>query len=1014
MFAGFMATAWPDDVDDVIVGHAYLIPHSRTGALAYTLAFVWVFWSDTSNLTQARCLTNIALMAIIQTPARTVGMFLDTALLTVLGVLSGAAAWAIINTVSGTSYVSMAILVFVFVYLYSLLRAINPARFFGVSLIGPLLAFTAVTSSVGVSVPSTANGSSFDASFLGSTISSFLIGILISMFVNLCFWPDFAELDLKTQLGKALDTLSALLSEIFAGYLLSDADGKPLDFAEAATRRAGIVTGLRAQIAALTGTLDAADAEVFRSHMSMTDYGHALGSITTLSSHLISVEGSLSDINFDDLRLESMRDRFQLPLSASLRRVEAGCKRMLGETRNEILGVDPNKHQEEGKPATTCTRGLMDALAGFKEKQFEVLYDLFEIKHGLDGLQEDGAKVEGKLGWDTMLQVNFFVLSIQEFASDLSRLHETIHVLDPTKKRWHFHFRHYLPDFIVAVFKKPVKKAVDEEKLAEAGHLKKTLGHDGGDVTTPTASAQNLAEGASRTLKHEPRQRGWSFRKSVAMPVTQFLVSGISIYAFKCATAVLLLQMILYAQPTFFKTWNLQGTLITFLVAIAPSLGQTYLGFPIQLLASALGSIWSFAGVSAFGYGGVYGLTCFALIVAVPMVSILLHNRALSVLGLLTMLAYSNATIICFVNRSNPLFDPPSVRLYKNLANTSMGLTFSLIFTLVIYPNLARRLLRSKISSVLNHLNVHYAVTSSAAYRVGPPAPARAPRSKAEEGGGADPDMIPTDVMDELKASHRAIAIQLQALEPLMTFSAVEPRVSAPFQQQTYRKVIESMRRVLDRVGSMWTAFGGRWIDGSIQRILHGDETLQLARFEMRNTIRLLLYVYATAFVAKQRLPRELPNAVGARRRLVETFMRIVEKGRAAKEMFRREEWIRFYSFALATRGVSYEIDALAVHVKALFGELPGMPDEESGEYYGGSYGLEGRAGEGDEDDIEMVGELNSAYSALLNVRQRAEEEDMHVVVERLWEEGVDGVRGPSPIPPRRVQSKSWGGSTVT
>ncbi|KAJ1548984.1 hypothetical protein HK405_011836 [Cladochytrium tenue] len=44
-----------------------------------------------------------------------------------------------------------------------------------------------------------------------------------------------------------------------------------------------------------------------------------------------------------------------------------------------------------------------------------------------------------------------------------------------------------------------------------------------------------------------------------------------------------------------------------------------------------------------------------------------------------------------------------------------------------------------------------------------------------------------------------------------------------------------------------------------------------------------------------------------------------------AREMVRSEQWLRFFSYALATRMIAVEVDAVVTPLKRLFGELPSL-----------------------------------------------------------------------------------------
>ncbi|KAI8842930.1 hypothetical protein BC829DRAFT_299263 [Chytridium lagenaria] len=689
--------------------------------------------------------------------------------------------------------------------------------------------------------------------------------------------------------------------------------------------------------------LDAADAEISYSHMSMSDFTRLHNSVQALSGHLFALDTALSDMGRSLMDDEQLRERFLTPLEEPLRSLQGGCLSMLDETRREVGGGG------EGGETEACNGAVRKAVAQFEEKQFEVLFDLFEMRFGVVS-EGDAEERAGRLGWDSLMQVNFLILGIHEFVDELINTHSHLHSLDP-KKTFHFHFRHFVPKTIYDFFKR--KPAPDMES-ARTTNLKS----DDDNPTSPSAAADILVKSVS-TVPAIKKKRGFEFRTAVMLPLTKFWLSPASIYAMKCATAVLLLNLIVYAQPQFSLTWGLQGSVITFLVAIAPSLGQTYLGFPMQLIATFIGALWAFAALSAFGASGAIGIIAFGLILVTPMMYIFLFNKAMPVLGLLAMLSFSNSVVLSYINRNRP-FDAPVVRLYKNLANVTMGLTFALIFTLAIYPNLARRSLRALLSSTITLINGYYAdltcnlMSNTLSKRSSPILDLN--DMKMED--------LPQDTIARLRDTHNAIALKLAACEPLMIFSSVEPRVEGAFQGKSYRSVIEGLKRVLDRLGNARAAAGAKRFPPKM-KWLFTDPKLSKARAELYQTIRLLLFIFSSTFIAKQRLPHDLPNAFAARKRLVESFMELAAKasdGHTAQ--YRSEAWVRFYSYALAIRGISLEMDALAIPIKELFGELP---DITFGSGDPGSYGVEGEDAE--DDEMARVAEMNAAYTSLLAVR---------------------------------------------
>ncbi|KAJ3104779.1 hypothetical protein HDU97_008847 [Phlyctochytrium planicorne] len=1034
------------------------------GVLAFAIGLIFVLWPAVSSWLQARTLPNVLLITLVNTPSRTVGQFLDGTIVLILSLLAGGASWALVNLIAGSNHPGMAALLFLVVYGFSILRTVNPIRYFGASLVGPILCFNAITSVVipppAILYPPPVDGT-LDTEFLRHTIISMLVGVAITWVINVGAWPDFAEIKMKRQLAAALDTIEKLLEAIVDGYLL-DVE-KPSSHAAAATSspeispdppsavdnkekeskppsnpRPALIGALRGQLAGLTATLDAADAEISYSHLTMKDLTHFHDTIQSLSAHLFALDTALNDMGSVFPNAPKLRNRFFTPLAKPLCNIHKNCRRMIRETRDEIeCGRGKVKRDVEGGAGCegpACEDAMREAVKEFEEVQFGVLFDVFEVRFGLSEkeAEEDGKPGSAtKLGWESLMNVNFLILGIHEFVDSLIVLHQRTHAADPTR-RFHFHFRHFVPNAIYNLLHPLLsrkKQAAHQSDVASPGKSQSDALKDEGGfaVISPMKKADSVAQsltslthrtgGAREARKVKAKEAarenevkknavvddekkkketvGRIWRTKVVVPFARFAISSPSIYALKCSTAVLLLNLILYAQPTFFQTWNLQSSVVTFLVAIAPNLGQTYLGFPLQLVATFIGSIWAYVALVAFGAGGSVGLAAFGIVLSIPMIYIFLFSKGLPVLGLLSLLGYANSVLISYISRNRP-FDAPHVRLYKNLANVAMGLTFAVIFTLVLYPNLARRTLRALLSSTITLVNTHFADLTqellSESFR------------GAVEGHAWTSKLemipLPESTIKRLKETQAAISLRIAAMEGLMVFCSVEPRLEGPFQADTYRTIIAGLRKCVDRLGMAWASGGGGKFprqllllvaekDGASEAETKERGTkLVRARAEMFQTVRLLLYIYSSAFISKQRLPHDLPNAFAARRRLVEAFMELAQTAAVnVKETFRTEPWVRFYSYALAIRG---KIDALSHPIKDLFGELGDM---SMGSKDPGFVGAENMDDVQDPPDISSVPPtldiIPAAFSSLMSVigddANMEDEDEKRKMEEQYW-----------------------------
>jgi hypothetical protein len=218
------------------------------------------------------------------------------------------------------------------------------------------------------------------------------------------------------------------------------------------------------------------------------------------------------------------------------------------------------------------------------------------------------------------------------------------------------------------------------------------------------------------------------------------------------------------------------------------------------------------------------------------------------------------------LNRLNPAFDSFYVRFYKNLAATAMAITFAMVFSLFVYPTLARRLIRLQISTILRQINDHFfeSVTILSA-----------PASTGQP--------IPQESMKKLQNTHLKLTKSVQALQPLLVAAAAELRLEGRFKFQVYRSLLQHLNNLLDRLNSARVCLGSNGMDiyapnsktGVYLREL--KDRLEMPLWEVRETVRLLLYIYSAALVAKHPLPHELPRALIVRNKVFEEYLDVVD-----------------------------------------------------------------------------------------------------------------------------------------
>ncbi|KAJ3296818.1 hypothetical protein HDU79_005610 [Rhizoclosmatium sp. JEL0117] len=854
--------------------------------LAYVLTITFIF-SPWNSWIQPRSFSNVVLIAVIQSPAKTVGNFLDSAFLLLIAMCISSAIFAFMQAVAGDSYAGLAVILFIVTYLFATLRTFNIARYFVFSLVGPLFAFSACTSLVGVSGKNTTNGAQFDENFLVSTIKSYLIGLAICTIINIFVFPDFAEPHINEQFLSVLENLKLL-----SGSILSSIEGSEIEdeeYAKGNAVRAELVAKIQQEFGLIDANISQASAEIVYSHFSIKDYNRILKNMKSVAAVLFSIQTTLSSAGAQRLLRspvfaqeisDAMKGTWQ-NIRTSLGRMFADIEAKLNCASSKRKRNHDMSEQELEEALLKSVQSSKDALVEFEQHNPAAFFPVFAEK---SDIHEGVLTTEIREGWDKFLQVTFFILGAKELVKELTILHSELAGMGKHLKV-RLHFRHFLPS---EIFKR-------------APHHDPTMGPA---ITTRMKLSR----------------------------VKDFFLSSSSIFGLKCAAALVCLQMILFNRPDIFKQWYLNGAVTSLLVAISPSMGQTYLGLPFQVFGSSLGALLGYAAVKACGKTS-YGVVGFAVLVAIPGYYLQLKGPATFVLGLLMLMSFSTYVSVSNANSINPLFDSPELYLGKTIGTLTLTLSFAVVFSLILYPTLARRVLREKLAEAFIELNVFYRKILLATVNV--------PES-----------VITIDEDDEIKECRNQILTKLLAIETLMVFAAAEPRLEAKFASEKYRAVLTSQYRLLDRMECLRMSGGGSPFDVDIRKMLNTGD-IGKVRIEMQKAIRLLLYVFASTMLTKKRMPPALPQASKTRDRLGETFVLTlmqhfyglhpssdVLEGIVPHDKdgflatLNTEKWMRLASFSVAAREVAYEMDNITPHMKSIFGEYPDIfiAEEKEGE----------------------------------------------------------------------------------
>ncbi|RIA80608.1 hypothetical protein C1645_882065 [Glomus cerebriforme] len=861
-------------------------------ALAYLLPFLFIFIDVFRNyfIKNPQTLLNIVIPTIVLDPAATIGAFMQSAVLLILGLLLGNLLF-ILEAALGNSETAMIIILFVVVYVTSIIKTIN-TKYFGFSLLTCIGVFQGIFSRI--------RSGSFQEKYLSDMIVSYLIGITIAWLVNIIIWPTTAECNLTSQICISLTHLSLFHNLILKHYLLSLNDDE-------LSRLNTLSSKIRSDALSLINIIDELEAEITYSKFSTKEYKKQVQCINLMQQHLISLYNNM---------LNRYNERFDKDVLYLLKgdAIELGkvCSKSIIATKS-ILDPEYRKNRNVAKIIKendlekgecedlqdelekTCQESIQKSLKEYEDKQYEIMLDLLNLDDGNIPIEDDKSiiTIESNTGvrykdeestWEDLFFIYFFMFCFREYVEELFILGGMIY--KKREKRLRINYEWMIPDLF------------QREKTNRNKYDIRNKDH-----TTPFA-----------IIRFKLAKFLYTFK------------SSISVSAIKSAVALIIVVLPLliggYAKD-FFIRWNVISGTILVLILMSPVIGQSYLSFLIMIVGTTLGSIWAYISLTIWE-SNPYGLSFFIVLYTIPMVY-LMSSPPLIFVSILSRISFATVLLPQFVIMKNriPNADRPIVTAYKNLVITALIIILVFILQVFIYPNLARHELRKRLSNIIVDIIFYYEEFSIINNKL-------LSNNSLTQAQREDELQI---IDRELRHVERKIRYALIKIQPLFVFSTAEPRLIAPFPVQKYEIILMHLRHIYDRLSwARLTTVGKKaFSDNVIQNFII---PLQPTRTELQSVSIVLMYLYANVLVSKRPLPRILPKSTVIRDNLLKESIKLIkelainendERKRNGNENYscvlKDSGYIKFYAVSLALRGVSNHIDAIGDVFKDLFGE---------------------------------------------------------------------------------------------
>ena len=360
---------------------------------------------------------------------------------------------------------------------------------------------------------------------------------------------------------------------------------------------------------------------------------------------------------------------------------------------------------------------------------------------------------------------------------------------------------------------------------------------------------------------------------------------------------------------------------VTVWAMMHPRVGGTFQDLATRTFCAALGALWGGLAYAA-GDGNPYVLAVFATIYMLPM----LHRFTQSThprSGIIGCLSFTIVSLSAYTSHGHPSII--TIAWTRGLAFI-LGIISALIVNWILWPFIARHELRKSLSSMLLHTAILYRGIIAKYIYYTP---------------GSEPN--PSDIArsEILEGRLREGFVRMRQL---LELTRHEMRLRAPFNPLPYSALIsacESFFEHLVQVRQSALYFQPTLLTSDAELV----SSLTAPRRDAVAVILLNLYILACALRADRPLPRYLPSAAAARRKLLDR-MEIVEKEMQRKidakgqEEGKGRRWADVYAYAYsgALTDIVVNLGELRKFTREVVGEVEwesdvlGGPPDEGGE----------------------------------------------------------------------------------
>ncbi|KAJ9151173.1 Brefeldin A-sensitivity 4 protein [Pleurostoma richardsiae] len=406
-------------------------------------------------------------------------------------------------------------------------------------------------------------------------------------------------------------------------------------------------------------------------------------------------------------------------------------------------------------------------------------------------------------------------------------------------------------------------------------------------------------------MDEEPRSGQEKFRYK-AWKVLHSLQGYETKYSFKCVLVVILLSVPAWLSQSrdWWNRYESWWSVVMAWVMMHPRVGGNFQDLMARALTAVLGAVWSGLGYAA-GNGNPYVMGVFAAIYFLPMLYRFTQSRHArsGVVGCLSFAVVSLSLVTA----------DGAVSTVRMTWSTGLafvvGVVAAVLINWLLWPFVARHELGKAISSMLFFLSIYYRrIVAKYVYY--------------EEGENPTAEDIKRSEILERRIREGFVRIR-----QLMELTLHEIRLRAPFDVRPYSALADACERFFEYLVEV------RQASLFFQPNFVGDEEIAARVLTYRRdavaSILSNLYVLAGALRAGRKVPRYLPSAAAARKRLLDKMSELeVHLENIQRRVYNSpsapgKKWAQIYqySFNESLTGCVAQLEELERYTKLIVGE---------------------------------------------------------------------------------------------